>query len=297
MITNSDIKNPIGFFEYFITETGINHYYHKFYNDFVNDDIDIIDDNYVIKTIQLDWDKEIEAKYDINKEFRQKINSKISEELTISKNLIDHLAVEKLDIHNSNYLNFNKAIKVLVNDKINHILTTQTNLFLKYPMLKKGLSDIVDYINITYREYLKEPIFFDETILEKDLYNLHSMSFEDLFEQLFSFLIAERLINKTDYDKFFQYCRAFVNRENIEIVEKIPVISIQDSVLHSLFGIICKKYKHIKIEDMAVFLESTMQNYNSDTTVHTFTKKYSSPIDIAKHPYLSAFVKGYFKKK
>lgn len=297
MSAKSDIDNPIAFFESFINEQVINRHYSNYFQNIIDSDENVvINDGYLILE-EMTEHSNVYIRYSYEEGFRKLFDSLIVKQVEISKKLIDKLAEDKLDIENKFYKKFNQTIQIKVSDKIDYLLKTQASLFLKYPILKTGLSEIVDYINTSYNQYLTDPLFLDETIIEKDLYNLNTMSFDDLFNQLFSFMLDEKMIDKIDYERLYHYTKTFVNRQKVQNIEKIPTIVIQDGILHSLFGIICKKYKHIKVADMAEFLESSLDNYSSENTIHTFTKKYSSAIDIAKHPYLSAFVKGYFKKK
>jgi hypothetical protein len=297
MTFKSDINKPIGFFEDFISDKSISSYYSQFLDDFVNPEIDKIEGNFVIKPIFNDNWEEIEAKYDLQKEFQLRLYNKINEELIISKGFIDQIALDTIDIANQYFKKFEQILHLSLENKINHIFNNQASILKKYSFIKKGLIELANNSNSQYREYLIEPLFVDETIIEKELYNLNSMSFDTLFKHLFLFLVEEKHLTKVDFERLFNYCKAFVNRKEIENINKIPVFTLSGNVLDSLFGIIYKKYKHIKIKDMTCFLGLIMENYASESTINTFSKKYNSSIDIAKHPYLSAFVKGYFKSR
>ena len=128
MDIKSSEKYPILFFEKFISEININREFNKFESDILDNYQVISYSNFILEVYCNDF-----GSIDLKIEFENHLRNLLYLEFEKSKEIIDKIAIDKIDSENRNASVFINVIELSVINRIQLIAENQADILAKYP--------------------------------------------------------------------------------------------------------------------------------------------------------------------
>lgn len=295
MDIKSSEKYPILFFEKFITEINLRNEFNKFESEVL--------ENYQV----LSYDNNILEIYsdgfhiiDLNIEFANHILTLLYKEFENSKEIIDTIAIDKLDTENKNSNIFKQKMELSIVNKIYLITESQIEILTKYPILKIPLKSIIHYINKQYSIYLKNEFVLPPLLSFVNIV-LNFQSNNELIELVFGNLKNKtvsgiRIINETDYNYFKNSIIAFLENRNFES-KKVLFNVMNKTQLNYLLGIIYKHNKHkIKAHHIIDFASRVIENYSDHKSLNYLGKHLTTKPEKIDNTIFSPYVIDFHRK-
>ena len=295
MDIKSSEKYPILFFEKFISEININREFNKFESDILDNYQVISYSNFILEVYCNDF-----GSIDLKIEFENHLRNLLYLEFEKSKEIIDKIAIDKIDSENRNASVFINVIELSVINRIQLIAENQADILAKYPILKTPLLSIINYINSQYSIYLKKELNIPVSFVS-DNFNSDFQSNTELIDLVFGnlknkFIEGIRVINENDYNSFKENLLAFL--ENKEFIpNKILIKVLLKSQINYLFGIFYKHNRHIiKPKKLGEFAFKVLENYSNIQEVDYLRKHLTDKPDKIDSTIFSPYVIDYHRK-
>lgn len=291
MISKSDFRNPIGFFEDWISETNLNSKYDQFVSSLDESSCYIdLEKGLYISTNPDTGEQETDRLIEL---FQATIRDLLYEKCQESKRLIDdyHSAYQQNKTSLDNY--FKDKVKLKIKK-----ITSNRPLFEKFPILLKPLEGVIYHVNNLYPTYgLSESLIADSDLTIPKEFDLKDKSTKERITTILKFLnesskIGIRFLSEDDYNDLVNSIEMLFNGEKPRLKNQIIIHSfIDNNALNFILKEILFPYlknSKFKLIHFREFLKSNVNLYKESS--NTFYRGTLKVPDIKKYTDKASYI-------